>query len=303
MEHARRKGIVVEVAFFNGMYADSWPLMPLYHGNNVQGVGRYEAEECGLFTTANPRNEGVVRYQRAYVAKIAAELNAYDNLIYDLCDEPSLQGRPDGTIVTIPDRDVVPWLYALKRRVSRGGSRAPEEARSRADRAEPLARPLRRALVRLASHRVRSPRDGRPRAGLLGPEADRERRVRLLRPRSRQALHGGRRPRWKVGGSWSAGAPESSTSTASTTAARRPAGRHAGANRPAEEGAEGLRRGLRPRGDVALRRSRRRPGRRPRERSGGAREAVRPLSLPREGTGNGAPTSSRPPERTATPSP
>jgi hypothetical protein len=111
---ARRKRIVVEVAFFNGMYADCWPLMALYHGNNVQGVGGYEAEECGLFTTARPRNEGVMRYQKAYVAKIASELNDFDNVIYDLCDEPSLQGKPDGSIVTLPGRDVVPWLHALK---------------------------------------------------------------------------------------------------------------------------------------------------------------------------------------------
>ncbi len=114
VEHARRKGIVVEVAFFNGMYADCWPLMALYHGNNAQGVGRYEAEECGLFTTASPRNEGVIRYQRAYIAKIATELNAFDNVIYDLCDEPSLQGKPDGSIVTLPDNDVMPWLHAMK---------------------------------------------------------------------------------------------------------------------------------------------------------------------------------------------
>jgi hypothetical protein len=113
VEHARRKGIVVEIAFFNGMYADSWPLMPLYKGNNVQGVGPYDADECGLFTTASPRNEGVIRYQRAYVVKIATELNAFDNLIYDLCDEPSLQGRPDGSIVTLPDSGVVPWLHAM----------------------------------------------------------------------------------------------------------------------------------------------------------------------------------------------
>jgi hypothetical protein len=111
---AGRKGIVVEVAFLNGMYADCWPQMPLYHGNNVQGVGEYEAEECGLFTTASPRNEGVVRYQKAYVAKIATELNAFDNVIYDLCDEPSLQGKPDGSIVTLADTDVVPWVHGLR---------------------------------------------------------------------------------------------------------------------------------------------------------------------------------------------
>jgi hypothetical protein len=114
VEHAARKGIVVEVAFFNGMYADSWPLMAFHHRNNVQGVGSYEAEECGLFTTADPRNSDVLRYQRAYVAKITAELNGYDNVIFDLCDEPSLVGRPDGSIVVQPDASVVPWLHALR---------------------------------------------------------------------------------------------------------------------------------------------------------------------------------------------
>jgi hypothetical protein len=111
---ARKQGLVVEVAFFNGMYADCWPLMPFYHANNLQGVGRYEAEECGLFTTSSPRNQDVLLYQRAYVAKIAQELNGYDNVIYDLCDEPSLQGRPDGSIITLPDSAVTPWLQDRK---------------------------------------------------------------------------------------------------------------------------------------------------------------------------------------------
>ena len=114
VEQAGRRGIVVEVAFFNGMYADSWPLMAFHHRNNLQGVGRYEAEECGLFTTRDPRNEDVLRHQAAYVAKIARELNGFDNVIYDLCDEPSLVGRPDGSIVVQEDAAVVPWLHALR---------------------------------------------------------------------------------------------------------------------------------------------------------------------------------------------
>jgi hypothetical protein len=114
VERARQNGIIVEVPFFNGMYADCWPLMSMYHRNNVQDVGPYEAEDCGLFTSTDPRNEGVVKYQRAYVAKIATELNGYDNVIYDVCDEPSLAGRPDGSIINLPDSQVVPWLHAMK---------------------------------------------------------------------------------------------------------------------------------------------------------------------------------------------
>jgi hypothetical protein len=114
VDHARKQGIIVEVAFFNGMYADCWPFMPFYQQNNIQGVGRYEPAECGLFTTANPRNEDVLRHQRAYVAKIAMELNEYDNVIYDLCDEPLLEGRADGGMNTLPESAVVPWLHALR---------------------------------------------------------------------------------------------------------------------------------------------------------------------------------------------
>ncbi len=114
VELARQKDIIVEVAFFNGMYADCWPLMAMYHGNNIQSVGQYEAADCGLFTTTDRRNDGVIRYQKSYVAKITAELNSYDNVIFDLCDEPSLQGRPDGSIITLPDSQVAPWLQAMK---------------------------------------------------------------------------------------------------------------------------------------------------------------------------------------------
>jgi hypothetical protein len=114
VEYALRKDIVVEVAFFNGMYADCWPLMAMVHGNNVQNAGRYEAEDCGLFTTTDPRNRDVVRYQKAYVQKITEELNGFDNVIFDLCDEPSLVGRPDGSITVHPDSLTAPWLLELK---------------------------------------------------------------------------------------------------------------------------------------------------------------------------------------------
>lgn len=114
VEMALRKDIIVEVAFFNGMYADCWPLMAMYHGNNIQNIGQYEVNDCGLFTTLDSRNEGVVRYQKAYIAKIATELNGYDNVIFDLCDEPSLVGRLDGSIITLPDSRVGPWLQAMK---------------------------------------------------------------------------------------------------------------------------------------------------------------------------------------------
>jgi hypothetical protein len=111
---ARKNDIIVEIPFFNGMYADCWPLMALYHGNNIQHVGRYDSTDCGLFTTMDLRNQDVVKYQMAYIKKIVTELNAYDNIIYDICDEPTLQGLPDGSIIVNPDSLIAPWIETMK---------------------------------------------------------------------------------------------------------------------------------------------------------------------------------------------
>jgi hypothetical protein len=111
---ARTKGIIVEVAFFNGMYNDCWPLMAMYHQNNIQNIGQYESDECGLFTMDDPRNRDVMRYQKSYITKITTELNEFDNLIYDICDEPSLQGLPGGGLIFLPDSMVKPWIEEMK---------------------------------------------------------------------------------------------------------------------------------------------------------------------------------------------
>ena len=114
VSYSAKKNIVVEVAFFNGMYNDSWPLNALYFKNNIQNVGKYGAEDCGLFTTNDPRNDDVIKYQKAYIGKIATELNEFDNLIYDICDEPSLQGIPGGGVRFLPDSLVSPWIEEMK---------------------------------------------------------------------------------------------------------------------------------------------------------------------------------------------
>jgi hypothetical protein len=112
--YARKKDIIVEIPFFNGMYNDCWPLMAMYHENNIQNIGQYEDKECGLFTSTDIRNQDVVKYQKTYIKKITTELNEFDNLIYDICDEPSLQGLPGGSVLFLPDGQVRPWINEMK---------------------------------------------------------------------------------------------------------------------------------------------------------------------------------------------
>jgi hypothetical protein len=112
--HARKRDIIVEIPFFNGMYNDCWPLMAMYHENNIQNIGQYEDKECGLFTSTDIHNRDVISYQKAYIKKITTELNEFDNLIYDICDEPSLQGLPGGSVLFLPDSQVRPWINEMK---------------------------------------------------------------------------------------------------------------------------------------------------------------------------------------------
>jgi hypothetical protein len=88
VEQASIRNIIVEIAFFNGMYDDRWMAQPLYHTNNLQGVGNGDFK---LFTTLADKK--LAGYQIEYVKKIASELYRFDNIIYDISDEPEMQHR------------------------------------------------------------------------------------------------------------------------------------------------------------------------------------------------------------------
>jgi hypothetical protein len=81
---AGERGIVVEVNFFNSQYSHRWPLHPMYYENNIQGVGK-----CNFKDVQTLKYPDLVRRQSEYVGKVTEEVNAYDNVILEVCDEPS----------------------------------------------------------------------------------------------------------------------------------------------------------------------------------------------------------------------
>lgn len=81
---AGERGIVVEICFFNSEYVQNWPISPLYYENNLQGVGKCDFED---FQTL--KHPDLLRRQTDYVSKITREVNAFDNVILEICDEPS----------------------------------------------------------------------------------------------------------------------------------------------------------------------------------------------------------------------
>jgi hypothetical protein len=84
LDAASRKGIVVELTVFSNTYADDiWALNPLRADNNIQHVGAVDWED--YISLKNPE---LVRRQEAFARKIIQETSGYDNVYYEICNEP-----------------------------------------------------------------------------------------------------------------------------------------------------------------------------------------------------------------------
>ena len=75
--------------FFNAQYSDTWPISPLFWENNIQGESKAEVED-----TQTMRDPGLVRRETDYVTRITLEVNDFDNVILEICDEPHSTGVP-----------------------------------------------------------------------------------------------------------------------------------------------------------------------------------------------------------------
>jgi len=84
MKEAAVRGVVVELTLFCPFYHDEmWNLSPLHAGNNVNAIGKCKREQ--VFTMQHPEMQ---RVQDALVKKIVAELREFDNLMYEISNEP-----------------------------------------------------------------------------------------------------------------------------------------------------------------------------------------------------------------------
>ena len=92
---AAARGVVVELVFFGSPHGDELcRLLPLHPASNVNGVGTGMARWQDVMTLADP---SVTEHQRRLVRKLVTETNAFDNLYYEICNEPvavDAAGRP-----------------------------------------------------------------------------------------------------------------------------------------------------------------------------------------------------------------
>lgn len=85
---AARRGVVVEFVLFCPLYQDSmWKASPMNALNNVNGIGNVDRKEVLALKDAR-----LTEVQVAMVRKIASELRDFDNLYYEICNEPYFAG-------------------------------------------------------------------------------------------------------------------------------------------------------------------------------------------------------------------
>ncbi len=94
MQRASACGIVVEFVFFSAQYNDdNWRHSPLHPNNNVNHLPSTSYEQ---FTTTY--SQSLLDRQSQLVRKVVTELAAFDNLYYEICNEPNSVPGPGGTI-------------------------------------------------------------------------------------------------------------------------------------------------------------------------------------------------------------
>jgi Polysaccharide lyase len=85
---AGKRGIVVELVLFCPFYGDAmWNLSPMNAANNVNGIGTMQRMD--VYTLKHPR---LLAVQDAMVVKIVKELKNFDNVYYEICNEPYFGG-------------------------------------------------------------------------------------------------------------------------------------------------------------------------------------------------------------------
>ncbi|KPL14903.1 MAG: hypothetical protein AMS26_09095 [Bacteroides sp. SM23_62] len=81
---AGKHDIIVEVTLFSSIYNDkSWTYCPLYHENNIN-----QTDQIERVNVHTPHNGNLIRYQEKFVQKLVTELKDFDNIYYEIQNEP-----------------------------------------------------------------------------------------------------------------------------------------------------------------------------------------------------------------------
>ncbi len=97
LSRASELGVVVELTLFSNTYGDGvWALNPLRAENNLQDVGKIPWYQYNTL-----HNEPLVARQLAYARKILEETSRYDNVYYEICNEPGGNADPHASVADV----------------------------------------------------------------------------------------------------------------------------------------------------------------------------------------------------------
>jgi hypothetical protein len=89
--YAGRRGVIVEVNLFCPMYEESmWAMCPMNASNNVNGLGNISRHH----PLTLDKSGGLLAVQEAMVRKICAELRGFDNVYFEIVNEPYAVNPP-----------------------------------------------------------------------------------------------------------------------------------------------------------------------------------------------------------------
>jgi hypothetical protein len=132
VSRAAERDVIVEFNLFCPFYEENqWALSPQNAKNNVNNVG--DVARTNVYTLH--KHGGLLAAHEAMVKKIVTELNPYDNLYYEICNEPYFGGvtldwqhHIAETIVAV--EKVLPKKHLISRNVANGSAKIdrPHEA-------------------------------------------------------------------------------------------------------------------------------------------------------------------------------
>jgi hypothetical protein len=89
VRQASQRGVIVEMNLFCPFYEEvQWNLSPMNSINNVNNIG--QVARTNVYTL--DKNGGLLPIHDALVRRIVLELNQFDNLYYEICNEPYFGG-------------------------------------------------------------------------------------------------------------------------------------------------------------------------------------------------------------------
>ncbi|WPU93586.1 hypothetical protein SNE25_30165 [Mucilaginibacter sabulilitoris] len=124
---ASSRGIVVEIVLFSANYSPSnWMNSPLNQQNNVN-----QTEDVPYNQVYLSSYKKLAAYQLTMVSKIVDELNPFDNVYYEICNEPYwLKGIPE-VDPSVHEQQVTPeiykWQHAIAVRITQTEQKLPKK--------------------------------------------------------------------------------------------------------------------------------------------------------------------------------